>query len=86
MTASEDFEFRGLQFQHNGSRDPRFFPRCRPSEFSKSANHRLRLRKWHVAFERVELFEGLFVDVNETPQSVKAMLQEGASVTIGANP
>ena len=30
MTAGQNCEFTGLQFEHNGPRDSRFFARCGP--------------------------------------------------------
>lgn len=52
MAAREDLEFRGLQFQHHGSRNPAFVAqRCCPGQLGKSADRGLRLGEQHVVFE-----------------------------------
>jgi len=59
VTAGEDLELRGLQFQHHRSGNAGFFARCGPGQLGKSANHRFRLGEGNVAFERVFRGDGL---------------------------
>jgi hypothetical protein len=41
------------------SRNPAFLGRCDPGQLGEFADHRLRLRKRHVAFERIFRGDGL---------------------------
>jgi len=50
VTPGENLELGGLQLKDNGPCDPALLPRRGPGQLGESADHRLRLRKWHVAF------------------------------------
>ena len=55
----ENLELGRLQLKDNGPRDPALLPRRGPGQLGEFADHRLRLRKRHVAFKRVLRRDGL---------------------------